>query len=687
MPLSQPSSAPHPAPAGRASGSASCSDPGSPGLASPGPEGAGHAPLARELITLLHDDAPSAAFAGRLAMMEALPDDTPRKAGLIELVRMAMALRNRLELHEERERGMLAVIESAQDLAGQLDLTELLKAIVARARKLLGAHLCWLTIYDAEAGEFRVVVADGAISEPIGRMTAQRHRGVAGIVMSTRLPFSTPHYLQDGRFVHDPVLDDTFRQEGVAGLVGAPLICNDEVTGLLFVADRYHRTHTAHNISILCTLATHAAVAINNAKAFADARAAVDRADAARAELERHASEVQGAVQAHEALTSLLARGASLADLCQSVARLLRGDIVVLDEARQLISRGGTPEYAGAAASNYEPYGPHSAALSNALQESRQAGRSVVAYSRDGEHCRVSAVIGGGGVLGAVLLFRREALSETAIRTFERSSSVIGVMLLSQERIERSRHRDAAALLQTLISPHQGEPALARQRAERHGIDLAQPLALMLVEPEHPEPAFLARRLHIALALPDVILDDIDGVLVLACPATRAQTLLDAFEDFARRELGTGYRGVLSRPANHAGQVPALYSTLRRALAVAARLGMTGRIVNQHELTLYSVLFESQDAAGLNLFLQSTIGPVMAQDRARGSALAATLLAYFDCGQNARTTAARLGIHVNTVRQRLASAESLIGPWGNAGRSLEIQMALRLWHIGITGKE
>ena len=39
---------------------------------------------------------------------------------------------------QERERGMLAIIESAQDLSSRLDLTSLLSAIVSRARNLLG---------------------------------------------------------------------------------------------------------------------------------------------------------------------------------------------------------------------------------------------------------------------------------------------------------------------------------------------------------------------------------------------------------------------------------------------------------------------------------------------------------------------------------------------------------------------
>ncbi|MFC4277923.1 helix-turn-helix domain-containing protein [Achromobacter aloeverae] len=639
-----------------------------------------------ELLALLNGNAPAQEFATRLAALEALPDAMARKQGLIELARMAMALRNRLDQHEQRERGMLAVIESAQDLSARLDLPELLKAIVTRARDLLRAHLCWLTIYDAAIGEFKVVVADGAIATRTGRMTAKRDRGVAGIVMSTRMPFSTPDYLHDNRFTHDADLDDIFRDEGVGALVGVPLIWNDDVIGLLFVADRYHRTHTALNVSILCTLATHAAVAIHNAKAFADAQAAVERADLARAELERHARDVQAAVEAHEQLTSLLARGASLGELCQSIAQLLQGSILVLDEALQVIGGADAPDYTGTAARRYEPYGAHSADLTQALRESRRAGRSTIAYESDGELCRGIAVIGGDGVLGAVLLFRREDMRDSFVRTFERSSSVIGTVLLSQERMEASKSRAVSELLRTLVSPRQGEPALARDRAERFGLDLARPLALMLVELDPSGAGFMARRLRASLVLPGVALDEIDGVLTLVCGAAHAEALRAAVEDHARRAVGTAYRGVVSRPAHGAAELPALYAALRRALAVVGRLGMRGRIVAQNEMAVYSILFETQDRASLAQFLDTAIGPLVDHDRKRGTDLAATLLAYLDNRQNASVTAAQLGIHVNTMRQRLASIGALIGAvWNDAHRALEIHLALRLWTLDVAG--
>ena len=312
-----------------------------------------HEQTVRDLVDLLHQGASADEFARRLALVDALPADDPGKSALMETVRMAMAVRNRLELHQERERGLLAVIESAQDLSSRLDLQGLLKAIVSRARNLLGSDVAWLSIYDGDAAEFRVLVVDGALSQKTSEMVARRDRGVASIVMSTRLPFTTPDYLHDRRIVHDPKLDDTFREEGIAALVGVPLIWGGEVVGLLFVGDRYHRTHTAQSISVLSTLATYGAVALKNAHDFERANAALARADQARDELERHLRNIQAAIDAHEQITSLLARGASLATLCQSVAQLLGGSILVLDEAGLVVSRGVATGYDVGAAQSY----------------------------------------------------------------------------------------------------------------------------------------------------------------------------------------------------------------------------------------------------------------------------------------------------------------------------------------------
>ena len=641
-----------------------------------------HESVGVDLVRMLHEGASAEEFAQRLAEIDALPSGYGQRSALIETVRMAMAVRNRLELHQERERGLLAVIESAQDLSSRLDLNDLLSAIVSRARNLLGSDVAWLSTYDPDLDEFRVLVTDGAMVKSTSGMVARRDCGVVSVVMSTRLPFTTPDYLHDRRFSHSAQLDDTFRQEGIAALVGVPLIWDGDVVGLLFVADRYHRMHTAQTTSVLSTLATHAAVAIKNARDFERANAALARADRARAELERHVRNIQAATDAHEQITSLLARGASLATLCQSVAQMLGGSVLVLDEAGLVVSRGAADGYADAGACAYAPHGPHAAELSRARSVSRSTGRSEVAYRAGDESCRVLPVIGGDDILGTALLFHRGELEEVAVRTFERSSSVIGIVLLSQQRIEASRNRAASALLRSLVSSRQDDAAVVADRAGQFGLDVARPMTLVLVTVDGPGAHYAARHFATLAPLRHVLIDDIDGVLVVLCSATAAGDVRHAISTWMRQELRAAHRGVVSRPVARAEEIPPLYAMLRRALAVLGRIGVQSEIVGQDELAIYSTLFETHDQSSLANFLEATIGPLLAHDRKRGSELAATLLAYFDSNQNAKTTAQRLDIHVNTVRQRLATIEDLLGHWGHASRALELHIAVRLWSLG-----
>lgn len=635
-----------------------------------------------ELIDLLHQGASADAFAAELARIERLPGRSVHKAALVERTRMAMAVHNRLESLQQRESGMLAVVESARDLSGRLDLPELLLAIVSRARRLLGSHVAWLSAYDETLDAFHVRAADGALRQNTGEMVAAPEHGIVSVVVSTRLPFTTPDYLHDTRFPHDAMLDATFQAEGIAAVVGVPLLWEDAVIGLLFVADRYQRTYTALSISILSTLATHGAVAMKNAMAFEQARAAAQHAERARAELEQHVRRVQAAAEAHERLTTLLARGSTLAELCQAVAELMQGHLLVLDEAAQVIARGAAEGLASADAGDYAPHGARSAVLGESLARSRQTGRSVVAYEAGGETCRLNAVIGGNAVLGTVLLYRAEPLDEMAVRTFERSTGVIGIVLLSHERMEAAKSHDLAELLRALVSPRQVDLALLSERAARFGLDLARPSSLVLLDLGSGGAGYIARRLRSGNLLPEAVFDEDDGVLSLLCATTRLDEARRVLLEVGRASAGTAFCGVVSRPIASPAEIPALHAVLRRALPVLRRIGVQGQVVAQNEMALYSTLFETHDQASLQDFLEATIGALLAHDRRRGSDLAGTLLCWFEHNQNAKLVAQRLGIHVNTVRQRLAGTEELLGHWGSATRALEIHMALRLWHLG-----
>jgi hypothetical protein len=61
-------------------------------------------------------------------------------------------------------------------------------------------------------------------------------------------------------------------------------------------------------------------------------------------------------------------------------------------------------------------------------------------------------------------------------------------------------------------------------------------------------------------------------------------------------------------------------------------------------------------------------------------------LCYLDCGYQAAEAARSLGLHVNTLRQRLDAVDGCLPGWREAGRALEVHVALRLWRLRDPGR-
>jgi hypothetical protein len=94
----------------------------------------------------------------------------------------------------------------------------------------------------------------------------------------------------------------------------------------------------------------------------------------------------------------------------------------------------------------------------------------------------------------------------------------------------------------------------------------------------------------------------------------------------------------------------------------------------------------SNDADFCRTFVADTLGPLAADDPETGR-LRATLEAFFALNSNFRATAARLGIHHNTVRYRLERASALLGR-APEGDRLQLELALHLANrIGVSAEQ
>ena len=601
------------------------------------------------------------------------------------------ALRFQVAQAQDRERAWQAVSDTARDLTVLREPQLVLQAIVERGRALLGSHVAWIASPDSHHGDDLVVQAiDGVSTEWAQQMRAASGRGVVGYVRRTRSPFATSDYYSEQRVVHDVNIDATLRREGVQSMVAVPMLSGAELLGVLVVADRASREYTHPDIAALGTLAAHAVVAVLNAQAFTQTRAALAQAEQSNTQLQLHTAALELAAEAHERLTRLVARGATLVDVCRTVSSLLAATVILLDEAESVVCAVQPEGSSNDSMQDLElaailPELPLHAALDNSRVSGQSVGVTSTKLNTANRIGQIAAIVGGNRLLGGLLVVSPMALTDVARRTLERSALVIAVMLLAQGRLPEDLAGRPQALLLDLLNPLRvGSAQLAHEAAAHGFLEYGLPM-LGLVRATHASggvsPATIVRGLKDRLDARRTLVDEFDGSIVLiSCgdpPSLLRQSIERALDD-TKRVVVTG---LISTPCPTLADLPAALASLQRGMVLLQGLGARAGIRLEAELAPYLAAFSvggAPDGVVLKSFIDARIGPLLLHDSIRTANLAPSLLTYLDLGYNARAAAHKLGVHVNTVNNRLAAAAALIGPWDTPGCGFELHMALRL---------
>lgn len=619
------------------------------------------------ILSLLDQGAAAPAFDGLGNEIRALPPALrdPLEADMA----LAVRLRENIEHKLKRERELIALNETARDLSAMRDTDQVLQAIIRRARQLVGSDIAYLSAAPDDRSALHVRATAGVISEAFATIIVPRDVGICGSVLRTRRPCQSGQYGSDGSFNHDAGIDAAIQSEGVVSILGIPLELEAHIIGVLFVADRYERSYNPQEISILQSLATFAALAIENARLLEEGQRALNLARDANVALRAKADDVESAAVAHERLTELIARGGSLEDLRQRVATLLGGEAVILDERQNAIA-GTLPDEM-----------PQEG-LASAIRESIRLGRSVQMEAP--VPVVVAAVTSGAVRLGALVFARSKPMSSSEIRTLERAALVTGIVLLSMERVAETAYRNVADIISALLRGTSDPFGPEGSQALPAGVSLSWPVTIILVSCRQGFAANLPQVLRAAVSGRQTIGAAFNGDLAIATTNADwmelARKIATALEESGR----SSYNIVASEPVSGAGEAAAEYQRLRRGLALLRSLGQSARVIPEKTLSLYGLLFDGQGEEAARQFIHHTVGHLLEHDARRKAQLAPTLLAYFETGRSLQRAADTLGIHVNTMRQRLDGIGTLCPDWSEPNRALELHMALRLHKLSET---
>ncbi|MEU1126932.1 GAF domain-containing protein, partial [Streptomyces sp. NPDC005899] len=442
------------------------------------------APMLARLLDLLADDAPAEELGAVTSAARAAGVPATDLAEVERAAATALRIRGALRQHRRRELQLTALFDTAGDLAASRDLDDVLKAIVRRARMLLGTDTAYLTLPDEEAGDTYMRVTDGSVSVLFQRLRLELGDGLGGLVAQTASPYATPDYRTDDRFRHTPNINAGVLDEGLVAILGVPLLLGSsrggtgKVIGVLFAADRAARVFSPDEVALLCSLAAHAAIAIDTARALDDTRAALAELAGANAELAEanaavraHSAAMRRAEEAHDRLTDLVLRGGDVKDVAVSVAGLLDSPLTIHDPGGRPLA-AVRPDGSAFAADSMDAGWPAATA-----EESRHGARAV---HRDGRW--ICAVLAGQELLAGLVLHRPGHLDDSDRRLFERAAVVTGLLLLLRRTVAETENRIRGELISDLLGDPERDPAGLAERGRRLGIDLDRPHLLLVAE-------------------------------------------------------------------------------------------------------------------------------------------------------------------------------------------------------------
>ena len=293
-------------------------------------------------------------------------------------------------------------------------------------------------------------------------------------------------------------------------------------------------------------------------------------------------------------------------------------------------------------------------------------------------------------------------LGPTLLEAIEYAATIAALRQVQARAVAEADRRFQAVCLEELVTGHVTDRSVLMERATAFDWDLATTRSVLLAEIEATAEgsaaslAGTAREAAVRARLADAVRASLGpsaivwersreiGALVRVADAADAKEAGTAVQEEAARRLPEVTVGVgIGRPSPDPLELHASYTEARRALTIGRWGHGPGRLTVFEDLGLDRLLVNVASSE-VSAFCDETLGPLEAHDAVRGTNLVATLETFL-ATRNAAVAARELYIHYNTLRNRLAKIEEIIGPvFSDSDRCIGLALALRLRRLPST---
>ncbi len=150
-----------------------------------------------------------------------------------------------------------------QEVNSATDFAEVLRIIVKRVKKATNTGVCSIYLHDPADDSFVLTATEGLKPECVGRIRLKSSEGLVGLVATKVEPLNIENAHKHPRFVYFPETGE----EQFSSFLGAPIIHQRKVRGVLVVQQVEHRRFDEGEESFLVTVSAQLAAVIAHAEA------------------------------------------------------------------------------------------------------------------------------------------------------------------------------------------------------------------------------------------------------------------------------------------------------------------------------------------------------------------------------------------------------------------------------------
>ncbi len=443
-------------------------------------------------------------------------------------------------------------------------------------------------------------------------------------------------------------------------------------------------------LAFLSTIVELGAMAVDNAHRLHTGRLLAER--------------LQTALSTHTRLMNQVLADGSLVAATATLSELLPHPIVAVDFCANLVVGGRS-----ALPDRFDDEGWRSALVGSIGAEVMRTARAAIDAHHSAEcaigldkgarvctSVRIEPLCVDGRAVGALLVFPTTSSGgELDQLLLEGAKFALSVQMMRSLIRFENESRTLADLFAELLERRWPAPEDLVARACRLGVTLSRPARLITVSAPtgSSSPRGLAVEMQRAVARcvqrlrPDgsvVLLDD-----TVVCHVPNHQTANRERTDQLIRSLVAETTPILNGQAivveSEICQTLEDYATAweqcRRITAVARRFERRG-LLTAREFGPYPLLLGAAEATEVRLFVKHTIGMVVRHDTEHGTPYLQTLASYLQSGCRHQVCADAIGLHVTTLRYRLARIQQLFDiQLDTAEQRFALQLALHLHAI------